>query len=279
MGPNLSQYFERIGYNGPAEPTRAALFAVHRRHLLSIAYENIDVALARPVDHSIEAVFEKMVVRGRGGWCYENNGLLGWALDEMGFEVTRLVGGVMREMRGDEAFGNHLVLRVDCDGPWIADAGLGDAILEPIPLAEGTNDHAGRSYRLEKLDGAEWRFHNRTGAAPPSSDLIDAPADEARLKSVGDELQQDPESMFRQNLICQLMTEDGAHVLIGRVLTNTGPDGGAKRLLDSEAELLETLKDPLRINPPDITGLWDHVVARHQELFGDTPAEEITFGP
>lgn len=278
MRPNLKQYFERIGYDGPTAPTRDALFAVHRRHVLSITYENLDVILQRPVDHCIEAIFEKMVMRGRGGWCYENNGLMGWALGEMGFNVTRIMGGVMREYRGDDVFGNHLVLRVDCDGPWIADAGLGDALLEPLPLTEATTLQGDRSFRLEKLGDKEWRFHNRSGAMPPSSDLIDAPADEARLKSVGDNLQQDPESMFRQNLICNRLTEDGAHVLVGRVLTNSGPSG-TRRLLESEAELVDVLRETFQINPPDITGLWDNVVARHQELFGDTAAEEIKLGP
>ena len=111
----LDDYLARIGYSGPIEPTLAVLRDVHRRHLAAIAYENLDVICEVPVDGDIARIFRKLVRDQRGGWCYEMNGLLDWALREIGFAVTRIAGGVMRIERGDEALGNHLVLKVDLD--------------------------------------------------------------------------------------------------------------------------------------------------------------------
>lgn len=197
----LSSYFHRIGYDGPAAPTLDVLRDVHRAHACGIAYENLDVIQQVPVDQDIERIFTKIVTNGRGGWCYEMNGLLGWALTGIGFDVTRMCGGVMRAERGDEALGNHLVLKVNLDGPWIADVGLGDGIVEPIPLTQDQLTQHGRQVRFEELSPGEWRFHNRANGMPPSFDVFDRTADEALLARTCAALQDDPESMFRQNLV------------------------------------------------------------------------------
>ncbi len=278
MPPNLTEYFDRIHYAGSSEPTLEVLNAVHERHIHAFPYENLDVILQRPVDQNIDRIFEKMVRRGRGGWCYEQNGLLGWALTEIGFSVTRMTGGVMRALFGDEAWGNHLVLRVDLPEPWIADAGLGDAIVQPAPLEEGAFSQSWRSFRLEHLSGDEWRFHNRERASPPTFDVLNKAADEDLFATTCTRLQEDPQSMFRQNLICQLMTAEGTHTLIGRVLRNTRSDDD-RHLIQSAEELTEVLQRIFTITTPDLTGLWDRVVARHDELFGTTPVNEISFGP
>jgi len=275
---DLRAYLNRIGYRGPTGATEDVLRAVHRCHACTIAYENLDVIRAVPVDQDIGRIFTKIVVDGRGGWCYEMNGLLGWALQEIGFNVTRICGGVMRADRGDEAFGNHLVLKVDLDEPWIADVGLGDGIVEPIPLRESDSAQFGRHYRLERLRSGEWRFHNRENGMPPSFDFFDRPADESLLTRTCNKLQNDSESMFRQNLICQRMSVNGGHMLLGRVLTH---HAGAEpeRLLRSEAELVDVLESVFGIRVPDVTGVWSRVAARHQTLFGDTPASDVRVGP
>lgn len=275
---NLEGYFKRIGYTGPADATPETLDAVHRHHACNVAYENLDVILQNPVDQDIERIYHKIVDRNRGGWCYEMNGLLAWALTELGFEVTRICGGVMRAMRGDEAFGNHLVLAVQLEQPWIADVGLGDGILQPIPLVEGETVQGERRFRLENLAGDEWRFHNHAGRLPPSFDFFARPADEALIAATCDVLQADPESMFRQNLVCQRMAPDGGgHTLLGRVLTDLG--SGRRTLLNSEAELRTTLQTTFGLQLPDLDGLWDNIVDRHETLFGSTPVDDIHFGP
>lgn len=275
----IQRYLKRIGYGGPIQPDLEVLKAIHRHHACAIPYENLDVILQRPVDQDPERIFQKIVEQGRGGWCYEMNGLLGWALSELGFDVARVCGGVMREVNGDAAFGNHLVLQVHLDDQiWIADVGLGDGILEPIPLREGIHEHFGRAFRLEVLSAGEWRFRNRQGGMPPSYDFISDDETESRLAQTCGTLQSDPESMFRQNLICQKMHETGGVMLLGRVLRDFDPTA-PKRLLNSEAELIETLERIFELKLPPLGDLWSRVVTRHSELFGDTPVEEIHFGP
>jgi len=226
---NIDSYLARIGVTGSVSNDLASLRAIHRSHLFSIPYENVDVMLQRSADQNIERIFDKMVQGRRGGWCYEMNGLLGWALGEIGFDVMRMTGGVMRKERGDRALGNHLVLCVQLDEPYIADVGLGHGLMEPIPLREGRFEQAHMAFALEPLGDDLWRFHNDDGAMPPTFDFRYAPADEALLADTCNTLQNDPESMFRQNLVCQRMDEQGVALLLGRLLTWVTARGRTKR--------------------------------------------------
>jgi hypothetical protein len=74
------------------------------------------------------------------------------------------------------------------------------------------------------------------------------------------------------------MRVDGGHLLLGRVLTQQ-VSGAPKRLIESEAEMVDVLENVFGIRLPVVTGLWQRVVVRHQQLFGDTPPSEIRFGP
>ena len=274
----LTDYLTRIDYHGAVAPTLACLDAVHRHHLLSIPYENLDVQLRRPVDQDIERIFEKIVNRRRGGWCYEMNGLLCWALREIGFDVMRMTGGVGRKERGDEALGNHLVLCVNLDGPYIADVGLGDGLVEPTPLRPGTFTQGHRQLRLEPLEENLWRFHNHPGAMPPSFDVRHQPADEDLLAHTCETLQSDPESMFRQNLVCFRANAEGTSMLLGRVLARSTAQGTTRTLLNSAQEFSEALTRVFGLNDAENQDLWPQVEARHEELFGNAAADEIPLG-
>src|SRR5688572_24693789 len=146
----IEAYLERIGYTGARDASAATLRGVHRAHLYAIPYENLDIHLGRPLGLDVPGIYQKLVSERRGGWCYEMNGLLAWALRELGFAVDLLAGAVPRASAGETADGNHLVLLVRLpEGPYLADVGFGDGFLEPLPLREGTTEQAGWRFRVE----------------------------------------------------------------------------------------------------------------------------------
>ena len=273
----LQAYLDRIGYEGRVEPTLECLRQVHRRQALSVPYENLDVQLGTPLDLDIDRIFEKVVGRRRGGWCYEVNGLLGWALAEIGFDVTRAAGGVLRAERGDAALGNHLILLVRLDRDYLADLGLGDGIREPIPVQSGAYQQGALEFRLEEMADGYWRFHNHSFAHPPSFDFRASLADEALLAAKCNALQTMPELTFVQNLVCQIMAHETVTCLTGRVLRHKSGEGNSKALISSCGELVQTLDEVFGIRNVDVSLLWPKLVARHELLFGDKPIDQITF--
>lgn len=265
---DLQAYLDRVGFEGEVRPDAATLTALHRAHLFAIPYENLDVQFGRPLTPSPEAAFEKLVMRRRGGWCYEMNGLFAAALEAAGFSLTRLAGGVRRDVMGEAMVGNHLVLKVDLDdGPWIADVGFGDGALEPFPLREGPIRSGGFEQRLEKVDDRWWRFHNHAFGGAPSFDFTAEPADPRLLEEKCAWLQTWPESPFVLNATCQRHRPGEILVLRGRVMKTVRPDGAKDRLIGSAAEFLDVLGGDFDLDLPEAAALWPRILARHEQLF------------
>lgn len=264
----LAAYLDRIGYNGPVAPDLATLKAVHRAHHFAIPYENLDVQLGRPVVTDPAIAYDKIVTRRRGGWCYEMNGVLGWALGEIGFSVTRMMAGVRREQDGDIAISNHLILRVDLeDGPWMADVGFGDGPLDPYPIAAGriAGDFP---CRLEAMDEGWWRLHNHARGGAPSFDFQVAPADEQAMADRCHWLQTDPASGFVQNAVVQRHQPGRLLLLRGRTLRTLTATDAADRLITDAEDYVATLNADFALDLPEAATLWPSIQARHEALFG-----------
>lgn len=265
---DLARYLRRIGYEGSVRPDLATLRRVQRLHLMSIPYENLDVQLGRPVGLEIEAIFDKLVGRRRGGWCYEMNGLLEWALQQIGFSVTRLLGAGNRDKNGDAARGNHLVLGVRLDKLYLVDTGFADGLLEPVPVVAGAIAQGLRNFRLEAQPDGAWRFHNHAQALASSFDFWEEPADEGTLAEKCLSLQSAPESMFVQNAICVKFENDAIVSLRGRILRRLTATEDTQSLLTSADELRQALDGVFDIELDAIDALWKKIVMRHEVLFG-----------
>src|SRR3989442_6922162 len=83
-------YLERIGNRGPTRPSSRVLRRLHRRHLLSIPFENLDIHLHKPIILNEAALYDKIVKHRRGGFCYELNGSFASLLKKLGFKVSML---------------------------------------------------------------------------------------------------------------------------------------------------------------------------------------------
>jgi N-hydroxyarylamine O-acetyltransferase len=132
---DVDAYLHRVGFTGPLAPDLATLRTLHRAHVTTIPFENLDVILGRGVSVDLDDVQAKLVAQRRGGYCYEHGILFAAVLARIGFEVERLLvrtGDPLEHPRPR----SHMVLRVTVDGaPWLADVGFGSGLLEPIPFA------------------------------------------------------------------------------------------------------------------------------------------------
>ena len=148
-------YLDRIGYNGDIKPDAQTLQGLHGAHMLRVPFENLNIVQKLPILLTEEALWDKIVVQKRGGFCYELNGLFAWLLQELGFDVTYLNARVYnREGRLGIDF-DHLALLVQIPGQpgrWLADVGFGDSFHTPLNFEERSEQVQGlRAYRLEQL--------------------------------------------------------------------------------------------------------------------------------
>jgi N-hydroxyarylamine O-acetyltransferase len=264
----LDRYLDRLGYEVAVRPDVSTLKALHRAHVETIPFENLDVQLGRRVTRDRQAIFDKLVTRRRGGWCFEMNGLFADMLKEIGFRVRRLAGGVDRASRGDGAIGNHLTLVVDLERPWLVDVGFGNGLIEAVPLSEGSITVGPKVLRLTRPGGGWFRLSDDNAGAHSSYDFHPDLADPLLLDAASARLQTDPASPFVENTTAMRWRDDVHHALRGRVLTVTSRIGVDKRLIGGPSEYVSTLRDVFALEIDGAETLWPKIAARHEAAFG-----------
>ncbi len=263
-GPQMERYLARVRYNGPREVGLATLRALHRAHLLAIPYENLDIHLGVPITLDPEAMFTKLVDERRGGWCYEMNGVFGRVLETLGFDVRYVSSAVGRATRGWRAQGNHMVLVVRLDRPWIADVGFGDGFLTPLPLEPGPSAQGFLQYRVTR-DGPWWHVQSHEFGGADGFDFTLTPRVLDDFRTQCRELQTSPESGFVKSVVCGRFLSSGLVVLRGAVLREVTRDGVATTVLRDAAEFDRVLRERFDLSVPGGEDLWPGLWARHLE--------------
>jgi len=220
---NVPAYLARIGYIGPPAPTPDVLRNLHRAHMLTVSFENLDIALGRTIVCDEDAFVRKIVEQRRGGFCYELNGAFAGLLRAIGFQVTLLSARVPRDDGSDSPEFDHLTLKVDLDEPWLADVGFGDSFLDPLLLRSGAeHSHDGWTYRvvdcgnslcMERAErDAVWKRQYSFTLTPRSLDEF-APMCHYHQTS--------PKSSFTRKSICSRATAEGRITVADRKLILT----------------------------------------------------------
>lgn len=125
---SVQAYLSRIGYQGNASPTLETLRALQFSHLCSVPYENLDIIAGIPLSLSEEALFDKIVTRRRGGYCFELNELYSRLLRALGFEVVDCFGRFLLGAPETIPMRRHHVLIVTIPGTnerYLSDVGVG----------------------------------------------------------------------------------------------------------------------------------------------------------
>ncbi|CAM4683232.1 unnamed protein product [Lepidochelys kempii] len=245
---DVGAYLSRIGYQGPTEPTLETLRGLHRCHLFSVPFESLSVHCGEPITLAPPLLYDKIVRRRRGGFCYENNGLFLWLLRALGFDVVGLAGRVRNRFTG--RLGpprDHLLLLARLGGQrFLCDVGFGDGFLEPLRLEPGLEQpQEGSTFRLG-LAGGVWVLERLRAPGGEGRVLYTFTLEERELgdfAAMACYHQQAPSSLFACKSFCSLPQPGG-----GR-LTYMG-----WRLIATRGG--ERTETPLQ--PPEIPALLQH---------------------
>lgn len=163
---DLPRYLARIGWTGDRpRPTLQDLRALVARHTAAIPFENINPLLGVRVSLDVADIERKLVIDGRGGYCFEQNRLFATALEAIGFELTTLIARVLWT-RDEDAITtrSHMLLKVETpQGPHLADVGFGGLTLTgTLALAEDIEQPTPHEpFRLVRRADGDWRMQAR----------------------------------------------------------------------------------------------------------------------
>ncbi|MFD9704188.1 arylamine N-acetyltransferase [Lentzea sp. NPDC059081] len=130
----MDAYLQRIGAS-----RTSSLAELQERHLMSVPFENLDTHMDTRIVLEIPWLYDKIVERRRGGFCYEVNGLFAELLQDLGHRVDRLAARVYGAEGRLGAPLAHLVLLVDDE--WLVDVGFGAFALHPLSWRSRDDQH------------------------------------------------------------------------------------------------------------------------------------------
>ena len=263
---DLAAYLQRIGYAGEPRADLATLREIALRHAMAIPFENIDPFCGRRVSLALPDVQRKLVQQRRGGWCFEQNLLVGEALRAVGFRVHDLAGRVLwGRAVTDRTPRTHRVLEVVANGrSWLADAGFGGLSLTGVlDLADrDVQSTPHEPFRLRDFDGSlllEAEVDDASGAGMRWLPLYrfdrthQWPMD---FEAANFQLSQDPQSRFVTGLVLARPLESGRWMLRDRELLWRGKDGRVeRRRLANASELQGVMRDAFGLDVTGIAGL------------------------
>jgi N-hydroxyarylamine O-acetyltransferase len=259
----VAGYLRHLRIDDPGPTTAESLTRIHRAQVEHVAYNTVDIQLGRPTPITPVDVAERIGRIGRGGYCYHLNGALGLVLTRLGYDVRRHRGAVWT-MPGStpfEPFPNHLALSVhglatagNPGGVWFVDAGLGDAIHEPLPLLVGDYRQGLHEYHLSASDqvAGGWHFrHDHTGSfrgmhfesTPAAPDAFD----EGHIQ-----LSTSPTSGFVKYLTVSRRHATGVDKLTSCTLRRITSDHTEERELATAAEFRAALADVFGLTLDDL---------------------------
>lgn len=237
---DLDAYLKHLGYEGDRAPTLETLRALHRAHVLSVRWENIDAALRQNVDLDLDHLQAKLVGSARGGYCYEHVLLYAAALEHIGFTFHGIQGRV--QMGVEQARPKtHAMLLVEVDGKrWLSDVGFGTSPLVPIELTDSTDVTDGVwRYRLRRreihpgTDGYALYHPTRGGETDNTGDgwtlrhtFTLTPQYPVDYRVGNHYVASHPHSPFSRRLFVQRIHPDRQHVLDNRTLYTLAPGTG-----------------------------------------------------
>lgn len=220
----VTAYLARIDARPGAAPGAGGLRELAARHVSTVPFENLDIALGVPITLGVDTLVDKIVHRRRGGFCYELNGLFAELLRAVGYRVTLLAARVYDP---DGVLGppfDHLALRVDLERAWLVDVGFGRHARYPL-LLDDPGDQAdpdGRYQVRPVPDGTGDVDVVREGK--PVYRLECHPRQLRDFAAMCWFQQHSPDSAFTRNATVTLPVPDGRVTLSGRRLIRTTGD-------------------------------------------------------
>ncbi len=262
----LSQYLERIGLATLPNMDIAGLDLLQQAHTQAIAFENLDVRLSRPIYVDSENVFDKLVRRRRGGYCFEQNRLFSDVLTALGISNRPLLArGLLKLQPNEISPRNHVCLLAQVDGaPWVLDAGFGGLYIAPLPLIDGAKAVSGHTIHRVGAMGSvsgEWMIEFTLPAASSpngiggslkqySFDLAEIAPEDIEQASHWTSTRAGTPLMVKH--VVSISRKDGLATLSDRELTLRSRSSRETQLLDDAAAYAQCLRDIFGLNFSDV---------------------------
>ena len=207
--------------------------------LTHIPFDSLDVwANGSCPSLKLEDIYDKFIIRNRGGYCFELNTFFRSLLNELGFDAYQTVAYILNP-DGTQQPPAHNVILCDLDGKkYFFDVGYGGPVpYEALELREGLQ----KGFRLSKQDDTWFVYRVSETECRPLTAFRDVPASINDLIPLNFYVSQRPDIHFRHVIHLNRRNADGSiYSLDGKELKIHTANG-------TTVEELETIEDVKRV--------------------------------
>jgi len=210
-------YLDALGLS-THDPTLSFLAEITRRHVATFPFSSVGPRLGDALPLDPERLLDRIVVRGRGGYCFEQNGLLFEVLEELGFDASIQLARVIHNQDIHPGL-THRVALVEVDGrQYVVDVGfgpLGPPFPVPMPGSAGPGDDA--RFRVHEARPGEFHMQSIVNGDHYSLyrfDLVRYGQSDCELGHFYSH--RHPDAVFVNNLVASLIMDDEVRSLRNR---------------------------------------------------------------
>jgi len=251
-------YLQRIRVD-PREtgPTARVLAALQLAHLCAVPFENLDILWPRPLRLDRRTFYRKIVAEGRGGICYELNGLFAWLLGRLGFAAHIVSARAYRPAGVLRSEYDHMAIVVRLDGrPLLVDVGFGGAQpRQPLPLDGTTSAGPEGAHRVRQVDEDRFELEHRLDQGWLGVyQFTTRPCRLGAFRQMYRHHRFDADAPFTGRCLCSLAMPEGRVVLTDSSLVTTTTGGKQRLAVTTADQWLDLLENRFGIQPPAAAG-------------------------
>ena len=252
MDLSIESYFEKIQFQNTAKPDYETLSQLVKLHTRFIPFENVDAFTGTSPSLQIEDIFEKLVFQQRGGYCYEQNLLLNYVLETIGFQKKVILARVLWKMDDSSLPAKtHAFIIVSLDGKdYLVDVGFGASTPDfPVPLIdEDKNINFKSEYRIVRNETfSTLEYWNKDWFQMYSFEIEQSNVQD--LEVANWYMSTNPQSGFVKNLIITRRSGNGIYTLQNNQFKHKRQDRVViTKLLPDPEKLIYTLQNTFNIH-------------------------------
>ncbi|MDO4919846.1 arylamine N-acetyltransferase [Kocuria sp.] len=233
----------------------ALLERLHGAHVRTFPFSNVEVLLGAHPGVAPATVWDQLVVRRRGGYCFEHSQLFAAALERLGFTVRRALGRV----RSLSSPRTHMTVLVDLGGVrHLCDPGFGFSITGPVELADGASrDEGGRAFTVGRLRDEGFPVWGLFRAGELEHALEESTVHPADVRMGHLMTSTGADSVFRHHLMVMRHTDEGHVTVTEQTVTVRSPGRPTRRRQVTPQEAVQTARDlGVHLRDAEAERLW-----------------------
>ena len=129
------------------------------RHVATFAFSSVGCQLGDDLPLDFESLYQRIVIKRRGGYCFEQNGLLYGVLEELGFAPKLFLARVIHNQDIHPGLTHRITMVEYEDQQYVLDVGFGFLGPKlPVPMSEIDSNDGKNNYRIAERRLGEYHM-------------------------------------------------------------------------------------------------------------------------